>query len=344
VLLLRLLAAAALAAAALPSSAPAAPPGENGPFFLSLNKCSSYASYLARMPSRGGELTALTPACDDNQGPTAYRDVRSPEASPNGRRIVAFQQATDLSGFLSLNPDGTDQRLMPVAPSDDFQFSWGMHPSFAPDGNRFVFDDATGRRLWRGRLTTGSVRVLHEGLRCGRRYMQLEWPRWSPDGKLIALRVGVPCKRRTKPNRTGIWLMRVSDGKFIRRLAGGHVGDMDWSPTGRQLVYATSHLQRESEGGASGGNLYIVSRRGGKARKLVHRHHIAETNATWSPDGRWIAWVSLEYGAGDVGFDVEASIWRVRATGGRLQRLAALPDPYVEEGDFHAPELTWLPQ
>jgi Tol biopolymer transport system component len=77
------------------------------------------------------------------------------------------------------------------------------------------------------------------------------------------------------------------------------------------------------------------------ARRLVHRRRLAEIAPTWSPDGRWIAWISLRFGKGDVGFDVKPSLWRVRAGGGRPRRITALPAPTVEEGEFLAPRLAW---
>lgn len=52
--------------------------------------------------------------------------------------------------------------------------------------------------------------------------------------------------------------------------------------------------------------------------------------------------MSLDFSKGDVGFDVFPSLWSVRAKGGKPKRIKQLEKPYVEEGYFHAPELTWL--
>ena len=87
-----------------------------------------------------------------------------------------------------------------------------------------------------------------------------------------------------------------------------------------------------------------MSRDGRRRRKLVHRHAVAATQPAWSPNGRWIAWVSLDVSAGDVGFDVFPRLWIVRAGGGRPRQIQELPRPDVEEGDFNAPQLTWLPR
>ena len=337
-----------LAATVFPASAAAAFPGANGDFIVSLNRCYDYDSYLAHVPLNGGEITPLGSTCDDHsQDPPPFFDHRSPQGSPDGHRVAAVQASNDESGFTSMAPDGSDKRLAPMPAGVDFPFfmSYAMAPAFAPDGDRFVFDDGTGG-LWRARFSREDLSLIRGSIDCGRQGAhddgRFSRPRWSPDGRLLAVQLSVPCRRDRPPVKSGLWLMRARDGKLVRRIAGARAVRYDWAPDGRRLVYSTLYQQREVEGGASGGNLYVVSRDGTRRRTLVHREDIAEWYPTWSPDGRWVAWVSLRFSAGDVGFDAKASIWRVRSTGRGRERVRGLPDPYVEEGGYHPPELTWL--
>ena len=151
-------------------------------------------------------------------------------------------------------------------------------------------------------------------------------------------------RRARVPVKPGIWLMRAADGRLVRRVAK-HGDWVDWSPDGRFLVYGTPFRQKiERTGGASGGNLYVVDRRGRRTRTLVHRENIAETEPTWSPDGRSISFVSFRFGAGDVSSRIQASLWRVRASGGTPRWVQTLPSPEVEEAWYDVPTLAWLPQ
>jgi Tol biopolymer transport system component len=211
-------------------------------------------------------------------------------------------------------------------------------PTWAPDGETFAFEGdryqgGVDRELLWSIRTDGSERQEIPAT-AGVVY---DKPSWSPDGKLIAVQT-------TGLARDGLWLIRAASGQRLRRIAGQRAFEPDWSPDGRRIVFRTAFGRSELRPGATGGNLYVIDRSGKNRRQLVHRERIAETQPTWSPTGRWIAWVSLDFSAGDVGFDVFPSIWRVRARGGELVKVTDLPDPYVEEGEYVAPHLTWVPR
>ena len=357
----RILPALALIAGALlsPSFAAASFPGENGPLVLGVEGCSRYNRYVASMPWRGGELTALTDPCDDGYTPEDdWTQVYWPDTSADGRRVVAFGERTVVdqpSGpgrffFTTMNADGSDQRR--------FQPPAGIGrpgaPSFAPSGTRFAYHSDTGvgnTSIWETRADGSASRVIRRSGTCGppdrsRNCTEFLDPRWSPNGRLLAVVVRSRAYdlRAPVPIKPGIWLMRADNGRLVRRVAK-HGGWVDWSPDGRFLVYGTRFGQKgEGAGGAYGGNLYVVDRRGRHTRQLVHREDIADTEPTWSPDGRRIAFVSLRIGRGDVGFPVRASLWRVPAAGGRPRRVTDLPSPEVEEGNYDVPTLSWLPE
>ena len=351
----RMLAALALIAGALlsPSTAAASFPGGNGALVLGVEGCSRYKRYVATMPWRGGDLTALTEPCQFSDAPgEPDSQVYWPDASADGRRVVAYGEETPYGSatgpfgfFTTMNADGSDQRRF--APPAGIGRPGA--PSFAPSGRRFAYhvdSGGGGSSIWESRADGSASRVIRRRGNCGPQHRSRNCsvfldPRWSPNGRLLAVVVEtrVYDLEAPVPIKPGIWLMRADTGRLVRRVAK-HGGWVDWSPDGRLLVYGTQFRQKvEGDGGASGGNLYVVDRRGRHTRQLVHREDIADTEPTWSPDGRRIAFVPLRFG-----FRIRASLWRVPAAGGEPRRVTGLPSPEAEEGFFHVPTLSWLPR
>ena len=323
---------ALLALLGAPGLASAAFPGKNGRFVLSLG-CAPSHSYLATLPSTGGELREI--------GPCA-RDIVDPEVSPDGRTIIAVQLESD-PGLITMAPDGDNIQHVPLPGRPYVEGSVGSNPSFAPDGERFTYDSSYA--IWTARRDGSDQETFWPADRCDLRpelsnYRAQYHPRWSPDGKYIAIAYSPACPGDLG-SVTEIWLLRASDGSFVRKLAK-RGSEFDWSPDGRHLVYRTPY-HRDEQRVTRGGNLYVVSVNGGRARKLVHREGVAETHPTWSPDGRWIAFIS-RLGEGDEYFPVRPVLWRVKASGGKPRRIQRLPEPDMEEGYYRGPELAWLPR
>ena len=288
---------------------------------------------LVKVPWRGGKPARLTEGCE----------YSAPEAAPDGRTLLAIRrEEMCCPKFVTLSADGTDVTPVPL-PQEDVT-STPSAPSFAPGGDTFAFEgddpfNGTDRAPLLAVSLDGTERRRIEGhWSCpdGRETCAVyENPSWSPDGKLMAVTVRYV-------SRPGLWLIRARDGEPVRRIAGMRALALDWSPKGRKLVFSTDYFAKGR--GAAGGNLYVVSRDGQSRRTLVHREHIAETQPAWSPNGRWVAWVSLKLCCGDEPETVGMSLWRVRAGGGGPKRIRRLPDPYVEETAFLPPYLTWLPR
>jgi Tol biopolymer transport system component len=315
-----------------PVPARASFPGANGPFVVSIGECWERGS-LAKIPWRGGELTRLTEGCE----------YSTPEASPDGRTLLALRiEEFCCPEFVTMDADGTDVTPVPL-PEEDVT-PRPSAPSFAPDGRTFAFEGDKplngfeSASLWAVSTDGTERRRIEEGFPCpggDEPCPVYENPSWSPDGELIAVTVNYI-------DEPGLWLIRARDGTPVRRIAGSRAFEPDWSPDGRRIVFRTAYDRTYRR--TLGGNLYVVSRDGQRRRTLVHRENIAETAPTWSPNGRWIAWVSVKLCCGDETETVTQALWRVRAKGGEPQRIQRLPEPYVEEGAFLATHLTWLPR
>lgn len=145
---------------------------------------------------------------------------------------------------------------------------------------------------------------------------------WSPDDRRLA------CEGfdESRPDATGVYTVRASDGRDVRRLtappAGQHDLPGDWTPDGRSvlflrrheeddgaqmLVRATGTGEEEAFGDASvedpgrfspdgtnvltsaGGELLVLDRAGNEVGRISRSGHYL-FGAVWSPDGSRLAY------------------------------------------------------
>jgi TolB protein len=335
---------------ALPAAANATFPGGNGNLVVASDPtCREGAPHLWGLSISGRRLGPLTPPCSAN-GPE--QRAFAPDWSPNGQRLVFVQWGDGPQQLVTIAADGSDRRAIPGTDG-------ATAPSFAPDGNHVAF--AKDGSLWTVALDGHDRKLLYAPAACPSRVRQapsctsLETPRWSPDGRRIAfVATTFSWGGGARPHpRAGIWMMNARTAKLLWRVsptdisAVGPASDtaqLDWSPNGRRLVFRTPYQEDEQHGGASGGNIWIVSARGHGLRRLVHRERFAETTPRWSPDGRFIAWIGLRFGAGQLNFSITPTVWRIRATGGQRKRVRTLTEVEADEGFYDELGLTWQPQ
>jgi Tol biopolymer transport system component len=288
-------------------------PGRNGVLAVS-HTCaeSGFDDGIDILGKRGRLKRSLTPCGSETFGP---------DFSPDGRRLVYIDGPAVVDGpratAVSFSIDGSDRTRLPygiVPLSHD-------GPSFSPTAGRILF--AHGGED--GRRDVVMARVDGQGSRSllsGGFYID---PRWSPAGGLVAL---------TDMEAEGIRLASTRTGTIGRVIARGY--EPDWAPDGRRLVYA------ERRG------IFTV-RADGRGRRALYRDGDATAHSpVWSPNGRWIAWVRADLrDAGGGQAAAEYSLWRIRARGGRAQRLANLGrlvfDFENEEYFDVTPDLAWQP-
>jgi Tol biopolymer transport system component len=295
-------------------------PGRNGKLVVAVEGCGKFHSidaprFIRAYSPSGRNLGRLT-GCDT--------DRSQPEWSPNGRRL-ALVEGHRKPHIVTIAANGSHHRRVRAAGQ------LASAPSFAPGGRRFVFAaGADGDALSIVNLVRGTVRRLFANP-CPDSCSYFD-PRWSPRGRSIAV-------ERVHAGTSEIDLVRARTGKQIPFLAFGR--DADWSPSGRRLVY-TSNFHRTDTNAVTGANLYVVGANGKGRRRLVRTHDVAAVQPTWSPNGRFIAYVQLEFGAGQPPSTIKASLWRVRVKGGRPHQIAKLPAVAVGQ-DYRTPSLSWQP-
>ena len=136
-------------------------------------------------------------------------------------------------------------------------------------------------------------------------------PAWSPDGSHIAF----------SSNREGAM-------KLYQKLSSGAGGDdellksgenrfvLDWSPNGRFILYRTQNARTLSD-------VWVLPMLGDGNPYPLLQTKFAETFASFSPDGRWIAYVSDETGTEEVyvrEFQGSGETWHVSTSGGSFPR------------------------
>ncbi len=179
----------------------------------------------------------------------------------------------------------------------------------SPSGRRIAASVSApdGESLWVGDAAGGPpAKRTFQGVSNQR-------PEWTPDGREIVF-------YSDRQGGFDLWEVRA-DGSAPARLLLDEPRDVveaKISPDGRWLVYRTNALQ------APGADI-LARRRNpdgsldGEAIPLIARPGVAERAPTFSPDGRWLAYVSDESGRDEIYVrpfpDVENARWQVSVEG-----------------------------
>jgi len=152
------------------------------------------------------------------------------------------------------------------------------HPTWSPGGGRIAYtSDQNGNAdIWVSQVSGGSAVNLTEDFMGGDSH-----PSWSPDGSQIAF--------KSERDGGGCFVMSalggmprrvVSQPNFQYRLMGGPA----WSPDGAKL--ACPHAEKQS-----GNFVDIVTLATRDVERLPLEAQYAATDLSWSPDGRFVAYV-----------------------------------------------------
>ncbi|MGK7312348.1 MAG: hypothetical protein ACN0LA_08910, partial [Candidatus Longimicrobiales bacterium M2_2A_002] len=220
--------------------------------------------------------------------------------------LIYREGAVDAAGSQSLVRVSRDGTQTPVDPGWEAAFS---SLAASPSGDRVAasFVSAEGEHIWVKELAGGPAakRTFESGSNNQR-------PEWTPDGRTIIF----------YSNRGGgfdLWQVRA-DGSAPAQLLLDLPRDVvaaEVSPDGEWLLYRTNALQ------APGAD--ILARRFGPDGGLddedtpLLTSPAAERSPTFSPDGRWLAYVSDESGRDEIYVrpfpDVATARWQVSVDG-----------------------------
>jgi Tol biopolymer transport system component len=182
-----------------------------------------------------------------------------------------------------------------------------LDPALSPDGERVAYSVQAGTRtdIYVRRLAGGEPLNLTSNLPDPVHH----WPRWSPNGTLIAF-VTTPRDAPTLFNGHSIQVIPSSGGTPRQIASGGRFGHT-WSPNGKSVAFIRNNGINIAALDESAPNLIA---------NLTAPHSIS-----WSPDGRWIAYVSgnfeLLFSSTQLGNIAPSSIGLLPVAGGEPHEL-----------------------
>jgi Tol biopolymer transport system component len=223
--------------------------------------------------SRDGRVLAFdcaTPrfhVCTVREDGTQFRGLtrkgRHPKWSPRGGLIATTRLDVLKPGILLFRPNGTLVRALR---------NGSANPAWSPDGKWLVAERELigGPRLYATDASRASLARVTEG-----RYRDSA-ASWSPDGRSVVF-------RRFARGSCSIAVVSAASKRvrtLVRRTGDpGCVDQPSWSPDGKAVLFA------------SRGDLWRVSSRGGRARKVT-RTRERERSPRYAPDGRSIGFVA----------------------------------------------------
>ena len=186
-------------------------------------------------------------------------------------------------------------------------------PSLSPDGKSLVYASRTTGNfdIYLKRIGSRKTVNLTEGSS-----EQETHPAFSPDGKRIAF-------RRTSLVGGGIYVMTEA-GESVKRLTEFGFNPA-WSPDGKEIVCTENSVEGSNRTNAQS-RMWIVNSSTGESRTLAV---VDAVQASWSPDGKTIAYWAIDEAA-------QRDVWTVAATGGQPVQITA--DPSIDLNPVWSPD------
>ncbi|MCS7047290.1 MAG: DPP IV N-terminal domain-containing protein, partial [Gemmataceae bacterium] len=250
---------------------------------------SEYLTHIYLAPTDGSHVVPLTTgdkSCDD------------PQWSPDGKWIAFLSSRSGRKNLWLVEPTGGPPTQLTDVRTAVSSYRW------APDGRSiaFVAKDAPTAEEIEALRAKNDAKVVDLNPKMNRLYVipVTTPPKLQTEPRLL-----------TKENRSiGGGLMRLGRAPF------------DWSPDGSLLVYA--HVKTPAANDWTTADLAVVELATGTVRSLVATP-AAESQPHFSPDGKWIAYVSGDQPPSWAG---KGRIHIISVSGGTPRALADTADDF----------------
>ena len=222
---------------------------------------------------------------------------RQDDGSPGRIAFGRVDPTLDDTVIHVVNPDGSNLRRLIPGPHEC--------PHWSPDGTQIATcGDPTNSATRIIDAATGTSRLLAmpDATLFTACFV------WSPD----AARLACESFSDTDPGRNGIYSIRTSDGRGLRRITtnpGGDDNPGSYSPDGRQLVFSRSSANGDPLG------LFVVRIDGTGLRRLTPPGALVSSTGDWSARANEIVFARQDSP------DVHTSMWIIRADGRGLREI-----------------------
>jgi Tol biopolymer transport system component len=254
---------------------------------------------------KSGRLSGdVAPVIEDAEYADRWRMV-DVTASMNGMLLIGAGNTLP-SRLAWYNREGT--RLEAVGEPE-----WLRTVRLTADGRKAVVEQGIPRALWLHDFESGvTARATFEPELSG-------WPVWSPDGKEIAY-------SGERNGRVALYARNAKGGGEERKLVSREFDDFlyDWSRDGSYLIYTEVNSRTKLD-------LWVLPL--GGAPRPFRSTPFNEDWPQFSPDGRWVAYVSDESGRNEVyvtSFPNAEGKWQISTAGGITPRWCANGELFFE--------------
>jgi TolB protein len=240
-----------------------------------------------------------------------------PRVSRDGKFMVFASTQHSPNPDLYIKPvGGRTVTQLTADPASD------VMPAISPDGARIAF--ASNRSgYWNIYVmpTTGGQPLQITGTSSHELH-----PTWSPDGNRLAF-----CRLGQTSGRWELWTVEVSKPQVAEFIGFGMFPQ--WCPVAGTGSESRDRIlfQRSRERGDRAFSLWTIDYKpndAGNLTEIVGAKGTATVNASWSPDGQWIAYSTIRAGTDPSAFrrPKDADLWitsvdstaRVKLTGGKF--------------------------
>lgn len=280
----------------------------------------------------------------------ALKTVANTAISPDGKLIAYTVSYADMKE----NERRTEIWMVAASGGQARRFTYGKNdtaPQWSPDGQWLAFlstrgiGEAAKPQIYLISPFGGEAEKLTDAKAGVSSAVSVSSFVWSPDSKRIAFVAQVPLteaeekKQKDKDDAqvidtnfrfSHLWVMDVESKKATEIVKDNFVlSDPQFAPDGKRLSYTAHPTTKADDGSLS--DIYIASADGSGTPRKLYENAGPDSNARWSPDGKWISFSSRDAKSGNLGFP---GLYIIAAEGGT-------PRAVTPNFDRAASTVTW---
>jgi dipeptidyl aminopeptidase/acylaminoacyl peptidase len=275
---------------------------------VALSPDNRYIAYTITMRDRpgrpSGQLWVMDLSTEKSIRLGGDKPANGPLWSADSKWIAFRGEDGDKHGLLIAHPDGSDATFLAVLAGTNSPLpGTGKEVAWSPDGKQIAFISSTPGEA--AGEASGDPMVIT-------RYL------YKPD-------YGEGMTRFNDNQRLHIFVVDIAS-KQVRQLTQGNYDEhsIDWSPDGKQLVFASNHEPNQDE--FFNYDLFTLQLADNSIHRLTATEN-CEYDPLWSPDGKSIVYLGTRRGLTDRETTMEDThVWIMNADGSNRREIGGVID------------------